>query len=76
MSIVLSSEELVALTGYEQPAKQLHVLKSRGFFRAFIARKGGVVVERAHYESITRGKDIPGGKSLAANVSFMQKQRA
>lgn len=54
-SVTLQPEELQALTGYEQPCKQLNILHKRGFNRAFIGRKG-VVLERAHYEAVCRGQ--------------------
>lgn len=54
MMVILSRGELMALTGYGQPAKQLATLKARGFYRAFIGRHG-VVLERAHYETVSRG---------------------
>lgn len=54
-SITLSEEELFALTGYEVATKQLKVLRERGFVRAFISRKG-VVLERTHYEAVTKGQ--------------------
>ena len=71
MDIKLSYEEVCDLTGYEQACKQLEVLKKRGFFRAYIARKGGVVLERTHYESVTRGQDDKPVKS--ANINFMRR---
>jgi hypothetical protein len=71
MSITLTPEELAAITGYEQPCKQLQTLKARGFYRAYIARKGGVVLERTHYESVTRGQDDKPVKS--ANINFMRR---
>jgi hypothetical protein len=71
MNIILTREELIAITGYEQPCKQLQTLKARGFYRAYIARKGGVVLERTHYESVTRGNDDKPVKS--ANITFMRR---
>lgn len=51
--ITLSPAELVAITGYELPCKQLGVLHKRGFHRAYIPKGGGgVVLERAHYEAV------------------------
>ena len=46
--ILLSGEDIEALTGYAAATKQLQVLHNRGFHRAFINRRGVVVVERAH----------------------------
>jgi len=70
--LTLSEAEIVRLTGYEQPCKQLATLKARGFHRAYIARKGGVVLERTHYEAVSRGESS-GGIVKAANVSFMRR---
>ena len=55
MSIVLSEDELMAITGYKLSTMQLEVLHRRGFYRAFIGRKG-VVLERSHYEAVARGE--------------------
>ena len=56
MTITLSAAEIAALTRYEQATKQLRVLHDRGFTRAFIGRDGAVVLERTHYEAVTRGE--------------------
>jgi len=53
-SIVLSQVEIVAITGYRQPTRQLAELHSRGFHRATMGRDG-VVLERAHYEAVCCG---------------------
>lgn len=73
-SITLSPDELEALTGYTQATKVLRVLHSRGFLRAFINRKGEVVLERSHYEAVTRSKmeDAVTGSRKAANLSFLR----
>lgn len=55
-NIVLSADELETITGYEIATKQLNVLRNRGFTRAFINRKGVVVLERTHYEAVTKGE--------------------
>ncbi|MCH8178170.1 MAG: DUF4224 domain-containing protein [Proteobacteria bacterium] len=54
-NLILSKEELVQLTHYEQPSKQLAELHRRGFVRAYIGRHG-LVLERAHYEAVCRGE--------------------
>lgn len=72
--IILTEPELVKITGYELPCKQLAVLHNRGFHRAYIARKGGVVLERAHYEAVCRGQSERPRKS--ANISFLHKAAA
>ncbi len=73
MTITLSPAELSALTGYEQPCKQLDTLRRRGFYRAYIARKGGVVLERSHYDAVTRGQDAIERPAKSVNVSFMRR---
>ncbi len=72
-SLVLQDLELVELTGYQKATKQLQVLHRRGFHRAFISRAGRVVLERAHYEAVTRGETAaPGAARKAANLSFLR----
>lgn len=71
MSITLSEDELLRITGYKQPCLQLKTLLARGFYRAYIARNGGVVLERSHYEAVTSGQQDKPVKS--ANISFMRK---
>ena len=56
MTIILSDAEIEALTGYTNATKQLNVLHDRGFLRAFINRLGNVVLERSHYEAVSRGE--------------------
>lgn len=53
--IVLTAAELVALTGYSQPAKQLDELRRQGFWRARRNILGLVVLERAHYDAVCHG---------------------
>jgi hypothetical protein len=64
----LASSEIVCLTGYEQPCKQLAVLHKRGFVRAYIGRKG-VVLERPHFEAVCRGYSGP-VNTKEANLGF------
>lgn len=56
MSLTLEPDELREITGgYARPADQLRVLHSRGFFRAAILR-GQLVLERSHYDAVTRAQ--------------------
>lgn len=72
-SLVLQEFEIAELTGYQKATKQLQVLHRRGFHRAFISRVGKVVLERAHYEAVTRGEvATPGAPRKAANLSFLR----
>ncbi len=54
--IVLSAEEIEAITQYKVPTMQLEVLRRRGFHRAYIGRKG-IVLERGHYDAVVAGRD-------------------
>lgn len=58
------------MTGYSQSTKQLRVLHSRGFVRAYINRRGIVVIERAHYEAVCAGQQQTKAKS--ANLAFLR----
>lgn len=57
MSITLTPDELVSITGYRRAADQLRVLHERGFWRAWRHHVAGVVLERAHFEAVSRGED-------------------
>ncbi|WP_231385094.1 DUF4224 domain-containing protein [Rubrivivax gelatinosus] len=57
---MLSAEEIAALTGYSQPAKQVEELRRQGFWRARRNVLGVVVLERAHYEAVCRGQPVDG----------------
>lgn len=73
-SIKLTPEEIVDLTGYRVPTKQLALLHRRGFHRAYIGRDG-VVLERTHYEAVSSAAEQQkkGTKpSAAANLSWMR----
>lgn len=71
--ITLSKAELIAITSYELPCKQLAELHAQGFHRARIGREG-VILERAHYEAVCRGESEKPRKS--ANISFLHKAAA
>ena len=56
MDDLISPETIEALTGYKLPHKQLAMLHSRGFYRAYRNPvTGAVVLERPHYEAVARG---------------------
>lgn len=58
-SLNLTAAEVVeASGGYVRPADQLRALHARGFVRAWRRREGcgPVVLERAHYDAVTRGQ--------------------
>ena len=74
-SIILTPAELEAITGYRTSTRQLEVLRTRGFVRAYIGRQG-VILERAHYDAVCRGtfgRIAPARKS--ANLDFLRAPR-
>lgn len=52
--LLLSPAEIQALTHYKAPTLQLNELRQQGFWRARIGRHG-VILERSHYEAVSRG---------------------
>ena len=56
--LILSPDELHALTGSKRAAAQLAALKQRGFWRAYVNNGGRLILERAHYEAVCRGGDV------------------
>lgn len=72
----LSFDEIVDLTDYTSPLKQLNVLHERGFVRAYIRRDRTVALEREHYNAVCRGEWRPEQKQAAAsavNVGFLKR---
>lgn len=55
MTLTLTAEELVELTGYKQPCAQLAELQRQGFWRARRNAIGAVVLERDHYTAVCTG---------------------
>jgi hypothetical protein len=53
--LILTPEELVTLTGYRQPSRQLAELHRMGFHRARRNGLGAVVLERPHYDAVSAG---------------------
>ncbi|MDP3164398.1 MAG: DUF4224 domain-containing protein [Hydrogenophaga sp.] len=71
--LVLSADDVEALTGYANATKQLQVLHRRGYHRAFINRLGAVVLERAHYEAVATGEARAAKTTTkSANLSFLR----
>lgn len=54
-AIVMSRDEICAITQYKLPTLQLNELRRQGFYRARMGRYG-VVLERGHYEAIVAGQ--------------------
>lgn len=50
--LTLTPAELAEVTRCKRPGDQLDVLHRRGFHRAWRAKDGSVVLERAHYEAV------------------------
>lgn len=71
-SIALNPAELETLTGYRLATKQLAVLHRRGFSRAYVNRSGAVVLERSHYDAVTRGEMQNAGRK-SANLTFLRQ---
>lgn len=70
--LTLSPDELREITGgYTRPADQLRVLRERGFHRATILR-GHLVLERSHYDAVTRAQLGP----APAGRPMLKSQRA
>lgn len=54
--LILTREELEALTGYRQPSAQLRELHRLGYWRARRSKlSGAIIVERAHYHAVCEG---------------------
>lgn len=75
-SLVLEEAELVAITGgYTRQADQLRVLHQRGFYRAAILR-GRLVLERSHYDAVTRAQPAQAAQQRPQRRSERQKAAA
>lgn len=54
----IDHEQIVRITGYRQPSKQLDALHRLGFWRARRCPvTGRVILERPHYEAVCTGGD-------------------
>ena len=56
--ITLDKGELIKLTGFTQPRRQVDELRARGFWRARLVH-GETVLERAHFEAVCGGAVAP-----------------
>ena len=79
-TLLLSPEEITAVTGYRKPALQVRELRSRGFNRARVNVLNHVVLERAHFDAVC--SHAVGTASQAANQpqlltpeSFLRKAK-
>lgn len=75
MTTTLNEQELQQITGYTAPLRQLNVLHLRGFVRAYRARDGRVILERAHYLAVCRGEFSTGRVDVqpSVNVAFLKR---
>ena len=71
-ALVLSPEEIESVTQYSRPTMQLEELRRQGFYRARMGRHG-VIVERSHYEAVTRGEaQNAGAKIKSINLGHLK----
>lgn len=56
--LLLTPDEVHALTGYKRPGDQLRALLALGFSRARRSRGGEVILERSHYLAVTTGARV------------------
>ena len=56
MDGTVSEADIIALTGYRQPAAQLRALHAQGFTRARRNAAGRVVLEGPHYRAVCAGR--------------------
>lgn len=63
MTLCLTPAELLDLTGYSQPKRQVEALHAAGFWRARL-KDGQVKLEREHYVAVCHGAR-PEGKMVA-----------
>ncbi|MCK9687356.1 hypothetical protein [Scleromatobacter humisilvae] len=53
--LLLTAEEVSAVTGYVKPALQVRELHKQGFIRARVNVRNEVILERAYFDAICRG---------------------
>ena len=69
-ALLMTPDEVHALTGYRRPAQQQAELHRLGYWRARRAPiTGRIVLERAHYEAVCAGAD----RGPAANSTPRQR---
>lgn len=67
--MLLTKDELQALTGYKRPAEQVTELHRQGFYRARTSpTTGAVILERAHYDAVCAGAKASSGPKVRAPV--------
>lgn len=75
-TLTLTPDEILEITGFSMPCKQLEALRQQGFTRAHRARDTGrVILERAHYIAVCAGQFQSTRSALpSANVDWMKKR--
>lgn len=75
MSATLSAKEVEdAAGGYKRACDQLRILHQRGFYRAYRSPvTGDVVLERPHYDAVSRG--LGGAANDASRPKVRKAQR-
>ena len=68
-SPALTAAELIELTGCEMPAAQLRRLREVGFWLAWRAAGGRVVLPRAHYLAVCAGARPAEASSTGAAIA-------
>lgn len=53
---IIPAAQIERMTGYVLPCKQIEALHARGFVRAYRNRRGVVILEKSHYDAVTRGQ--------------------
>jgi hypothetical protein len=74
---IIPAAQIERMTGYVLPCKQLDALHQRGFVRAYRNRRGVVILEKSHYDAVTRGQfGAQATARPAVNVAFLRKAAA
>lgn len=73
MTPTLSPQEIEQITDYTSKCRQLEVLHKRGFVRAYRSRNGKIVLERPHFEAVSRGEYGKAAQEKpTVNLSFLK----
>lgn len=71
--MILTENEIVSLTGYRIPSKQLEELHSQGFYRARINKVSGrIILERESYEAVCAGDRASKPKVRLPNLNRLR----
>ncbi|MFM2345384.1 MAG: hypothetical protein RL654_137 [Pseudomonadota bacterium] len=56
-ALLMTTAEIVELTGRQRGTEQLAELRRQGYWRAVANAAGRIVLPRAHFEAVNRGED-------------------